>query len=78
MLYHAGPVMTGLGSSLRRLSSGDPKPSQGSTAGTADSKPEGGSDAGDSEGPVSGELCSNNRTVVCDLKVILRLQKESQ
>ena len=58
----AGPVMTGLGSSLRRLPSGDPKVSSGDhksvpgTAATAvDGKPEGGSDAGDSvEGQTSG------------------------
>ena len=48
--------MTGLGPSLRRLSSGDPKPSQGSTVGTTDGKLEGGSDAGDSaDGHMSGE-----------------------
>ena len=40
-----GPVMTGLGPSLRRLPSGDPKVSQNSGA---DGRPEGGSDAGDS------------------------------
>lgn len=41
-----GPVMTGLGPSLRRMPSGDPKgPSQ--TSGV-DGRPDGGSDAGDS------------------------------
>lgn len=45
--------MTGLGPSLRRLPSGDPK--SGSGTGAGDNKPEGGSDAGDSvEGQTSG------------------------
>lgn len=52
-----GPVMTGLGPSLRRLPSGDPKPTPGGSAGVADGKPDGGSDAGDSlDGQLSGGL----------------------
>lgn len=49
--------MTGLGPSIRRLPSGDPKATAGGSLGVADGKPEGGSDAGDSlDGQLSGEL----------------------
>lgn len=49
--------MTGLGPSIRRLPSGDPKATPGGALGVADGKPEGGSDAGDSlDGQLSGEL----------------------
>lgn len=40
--------MTGLGPSLRRLPSGDPKSGPAATGGASDGKPDGGSDAGDS------------------------------
>ncbi|KAL3163308.1 hypothetical protein ABBQ32_009699 [Trebouxia sp. C0010 RCD-2024] len=51
----SGPVMTGLGPSIRRLPSGDPKATPGGALGVADGKPEGGSDAGDSlDGQLSG------------------------
>ncbi len=40
--------MTGLGPSLRRLPSGDPKTGPGATGGASDGKPDGSSDAGDS------------------------------
>ena len=47
--------MTGLGPSLRRLPSGDPKPGPGATGGASDGKPDGSSDAGDSlDGQTSG------------------------
>lgn len=53
----AGPVMTGLGPSLRRLPSGDPKPGPGATGGASDGKPDGSSDAGDSlDGQTSGSV----------------------
>ncbi len=47
--------MTGLGPSLRRLPSGDPKSGPGATGGASDGKPDGSSDAGDSlDGQTSG------------------------
>lgn len=54
-----GPVMTGLGPSLRRLSSEASKASQGAAGAGADGKLEGGSDAGDSADGLhaSGEPC---------------------
>lgn len=53
----AGPVMTGLGPSLRRPSSGDPKASLGAAGGVSDVRPEGGSDAGDSlDGQTPGSV----------------------
>lgn len=49
--------MTGLGPSLRRLPSGDPKATPQGSAGVTDGKPEGGSDAGDSvDGQPPGEM----------------------
>lgn len=61
MWLPVGPVMTGLGPSLRRLPSGDPKVTPGGSAGVADGKPEGGSDAGDSvDGQLPGEASGFN------------------
>ena len=55
-MLSAGPVMTGLGPSLRRLSSGDPKASTGAAGGPSDVRPDGGSDAGDSlDGQTPGQ-----------------------
>lgn len=54
--------MTGLGPSIRRLPSGDPKATLGGSAGVADGKPEGGSDAGDSfDGQLQGEMSGTLR-----------------
>lgn len=59
--------MTGLGPSLRRLPSGDPKPTPGGSAGVADGKPEGGSDAGDSlDGQLSGGWHKVNHSLFGD------------
>ena len=58
--------MTGLGPSLRRLSSGDPKASTGAAGGASDVRPDGSSDAGDSlDGQTSGQhwLLLGGRTI---------------
>lgn len=62
--------MTGLGPSLRRLPSGDPKATPGGSAGVADGKPEGGSDAGDSvDGQLPGEVSVHRHCGTTDVWV---------
>ena len=65
-----GPVMTGLGPSLRRLPSGDPKSGPGATGGASDGKPDGSSDAGDSlDGQTSGMALTVTITVIVTVTV---------